>query len=127
MINCLYLLVKPFLLMDNDGQSQTITEGGRVDFNCSMFVLGSNEGLEWMWSGPNKTHQDLVADKDKVTITVSDDKSSSSIQIKNVSRDYKGHFKCIVKNVHGEHHREFQLRVKGKRPKMTFYIFLNIL
>ncbi len=91
--------------MHPEKQSQTITEGGVVEFACDL-LYGQDDSITWKWV---RNDTEIVSD-DKITITSS--KNSTVLKISPVDVSQKGVISCVVSNTYGEHKNEFTLRVK---------------
>jgi hypothetical protein len=91
--------------MHPEKQSQTITEGGVVEFTCDL-LYGFDDTLAWKWVR-NGTE---IEQGEKITITSST--NSTIIKINPVDVSHKGIISCVATNKFGSNHSEFNLRVK---------------
>lgn len=85
--------------------SQTISEGSRVEFKCTL-LFGDKLDLKWNWK---KNGTDVVQD-DRINITSSD--KESILSILKVNENDKGDYECEVNNKYGGHSEKLYLRVK---------------
>lgn len=98
--------IEPFL-MHPERQSQTVTQGGFVEFEC-IVLYGNETDIEWEWSRNGTT---LESSDDAFNITF--DKRHSILRINNVDEEHKGSHSCMVSNKYGSHSSKFVLRVKN--------------
>lgn len=98
--------IEPFMMIP-EKKSQTITEGGFVDFTC-VILYGNETTIEWTWS-----RNDTELDMSDSAFTITQDQRHSILTISKVEESHKGMFTCSVKNKFGSASNEFQLRVKN--------------
>lgn len=98
--------IHPFL-MHPDKLSQTVTEGGFVEFRCEI-LYGNDTNIEWEWR--RSENDTKIEASDNIVIT--SDQFSTTMKIELVNMEHKGMIKCEATNMHGSHSAEFHLRVK---------------
>lgn len=96
--------ILPFL-MHPEKQSQTITEGGVVEFRCDL-LYGHHDSLNWKWI---RNGTEITSD-DKITIN--SNSNSTTLHINPVEISHKGIISCEATNEFGSNNNEFTLRVK---------------
>lgn len=99
--------IAPYLYKP-DKLSQTVSEGNKAEFKCS--VLYGNEQkikVDWEWRKNDTALSDIEG---KLTITSNE--NETSLVISNVVEADKGEYECHVKNLYGQHSERIQLRVK---------------
>lgn len=96
--------IHPFL-MHPDKLSQTVTEGGFVEFRCEI-LYGNDTTITWAWKRNNteiEASDNIVIEKTQFYTTMN---------IKLVDMSHKGFIQCEATNEFASHSAEFQLRVK---------------
>jgi len=88
--------------------SQTITEGGNVDFECKLLYNADDSPAKWNWT---KNGNQTVDDSDsryKITRL----SNSTVLHIEGVIDADKGDYQCTAYNDYGAHSESIKLRVK---------------
>lgn len=104
------LNVAPKLFVINK-QSQTVTEGGRIELKCSLlFGLENGAEVTWKWS---KNATEFAAGDETSPIQVKSNGTESSLLIRKAGADDKGEYTCSASNDFGEDAEIVQVRVKN--------------
>lgn len=89
--------------------SQTVSEGNRADFKCSLLFGHENkEKVEWEWMR-NGTRIEASGDG---RVSIVSNENDTTLSINKVNDGDKGEYECHVSNRFGEHSEKFNLRVK---------------
>lgn len=90
-------------------QSQTVTEGGRVEFKCTLLLGDDDESkkVTWTWK-----KNDTEIDSANSNYEIKSEKNSTVLVVKKVSKEDKGDYVCEVDNEIGQTSEVIQLRVK---------------
>lgn len=98
--------IEPYL-MSPERQSQTVTQGGFVEFECTI-LYGNETDIEWEW-----TRNGTVLDSSDDAFNITSDRRHSVLRINHVEEEHRGSLSCTVSNKYGSHSSTFILRVKN--------------
>jgi len=99
-------LVAPYILKP-DKPSQTVTEGGSVEFKCSvLYGFEDDSQFTWKWF---KNGTELTSDDNNTIVSQGND---TTLTLKGVKNSDKGEYICELSNQHGSHSEIIKLRVK---------------
>lgn len=111
----------PYLSQANK-KSITVTEGGYIEISCTLMVgFAQNQTVNWTWislpennaNAQNVLTNGFVNGSYSVNITVAASSNSSTIVLRGVSADMKGHINCTASNSVGSHSVQTIIRVKS--------------
>lgn len=88
--------------------SQTITEGGNVDFECKLLYNADDRPAKWNWTKNGNQTVDESDSRFKVTRL----SNSTVLHIEGVLDADKGDYQCTAYNDYGVHSESIKLRVK---------------
>lgn len=106
----LSLKVAPYLYKPEKA-SQTVSEGNKVDFKCTLlFGQQNQEKTKWEWSFKNSSN---IITNVEGKIFINSNENETVLTISNVAHSDKGEYECMISNEYGSHSEKLQLRVKG--------------
>jgi hypothetical protein len=102
-----------------------VTEGGYIEISCTLMVgFAQNQTVNWTWSSlpeNNPNAQNVLTNgfvngsySVNITVTTNTNSSTSSIVIRGVSADMKGHINCTASNSVGSNSVQTIIRVKSE-------------
>lgn len=105
-------LIGPYIYKP-DKASQTATEGGVVEFKCTL-LHGKPDlnPVKWEWTKGSEGNETVLENKENVKIEVSSSFNETVLKLSNVTDGDKGDYSCKVKNDYGAHSETIKLRVK---------------
>ena len=90
--------------------SQTVSEGNKADFKCTL-LFGNQKPEQTRWEWHKNDSNPLVEIDGKIKIISNENETTLSIL--NVADSDKGEYECVVNTQYGTHSEKVQLRVKG--------------
>jgi hypothetical protein len=98
--------VKPYIYKP-EKLSITETTGGNAKLRCQM-LFGTDEPT---WSWTKDLNETALSNDDNYQID--SNATETTLTIKNVNDQHKGEYQCVLKNKHGQHSENINLRVKS--------------
>ena len=98
-------------------------EGEEVNLSCkALFGFEKGEKIQWKWKFDDKPIETV----ENITYEIVNGENESSLNLKNLTTDNRGSYKCTAFNKYGTHSRVIVLRIKGDTNLLIFIEkFLN--
>ena len=98
-----------------------------MELKCKiLYGFENNQAIKWSWSKSDELSSNVLIEntENEYEIETNADTYESTLQIKNMTMQHKGVFKCMAKNDFGQHARKIIVRVKSKKKIINTNYFL---